>query len=101
MNESVSQVNRWHQEHGLALLGKYRGILGILYGVREVYQGNRKVYHGAGTQYQIIADMSVLVVSPGFSLVREILSESVSEVNRWHQEHGLALRGKGHVKNRI
>ena len=27
------------------------------------------------------------------------MSESVSEVNRWHQEHGLALWGKGHVKN--
>ena len=67
----------------------------VVFWARKVYQGNRKVYHGARTQYQTIADMSVLVVSPGFSLVREILSE----VNRWHQEHGLALWGKGHVKN--
>ena len=76
----------------------YHGVRKVYHGARKVYQGNRKVYHCARTQYQTIGDMSVLVVSPGFSLVREILSESVSEVNRWHQEHGLALWGKGHVK---
>ena len=51
----------------------------VYHGVRKIYQGIRKVYHGAKTQYQTIADMSVLVVSPGFSLVREILSQSVSQ----------------------
>ena len=71
------------------------GVRKVYHGARKVYQGNRKVYHCARIQYQTIADMSVLVVSPGFSLVREILSP----LNRWHQEHGLALWGKGHVKN--
>ena len=27
------------------------------------------------------------------------MNQWVSQVNRWHQEHGLALWGKGHVKN--
>ena len=60
-----------------------------------------KVYHGARTHYQTIAYMYVLVVSPGFSLVREIVNQWISEVNRWHQEHGLALWGKGRVKNML
>ena len=39
-----------------------------------LYQGNRKVFHGVRTQYQTIADMFVLVVSPGFSLVQTMMT---------------------------
>ena len=40
----------------------------------KIKKSDRKVFHGARTQYQTIADMFVLVVSPGFSLVQTMMT---------------------------